>query len=129
MPEFGPVACRLASGLILSIDEPFEMVEQTPTGPRSYTAHRRLEQTYETRGNASAWHPPRLGDKPPPLLEYGFALTPGIPRDFWDAWLKQHHDADYIKNGFVFAHVKPESTKAESREKEKVVTGFEPIDK
>jgi hypothetical protein len=61
-------------------------------------------------------------------LEFGYAITPGIPKAFWDEWLEQNEDADYVKNGMLFAHAETASTMAEAREKEKEKSGLERLD-
>lgn len=55
----------------------------------------------------------------------GFALTPGVPADFWAAWLKQNKDAPFVKAGMIFAHEKAGSVVSEAKEKREVLSGFE----
>lgn len=33
----------------------------------------------------------------------GFSVTPGVPADFWEAWIAQNSDAPFVIRGFVFA--------------------------
>jgi len=58
----------------------------------------------------------------------GYALTPGVPRDLWDAWLKDRTTMDIIVKGIVFAQEKPADVVAEAKNGAKVITGLEPID-
>src|SRR5258708_18988887 len=39
----------------------------------------------------------------PPMRSYGYALTPNVPRAFWEEWLAQNADADYVRNHCIFA--------------------------
>src|ERR1700752_4012000 len=34
----------------------------------------------------------------------GYAITHGIPKDFWEQWLEQNKDSDMIVNHMLFAH-------------------------
>lgn len=58
----------------------------------------------------------------------GHGLTYGVPKDFWEAWKKEHAEQPFVKNGLVFAQGKTESAIAEAKEKQNNKTGFEGID-
>jgi hypothetical protein len=58
----------------------------------------------------------------------GFALTHGVPKEFWDAWLEQYGEMDLVKNGFLFAHEEQGSAVANAKEMEGEASGFERID-
>jgi len=58
----------------------------------------------------------------------GFAFTHGIPKAFWDEWLEQNKDADYIVNSMLFAHADSASTAAEAKEKEKLPSNVDRLD-
>lgn len=58
----------------------------------------------------------------------GFGLTEGVDAEFWKAWLEQNKNMPFVKNGFVFAHTKESSLKAETKEKAGEKTGLEPLD-
>lgn len=59
----------------------------------------------------------------------GFALTPNVDKDFWDKWLSQNKDADYVKNHLIFAHEKSNSAEAEAKEKKDIKSGLERLDR
>lgn len=61
-------------------------------------------------------------------IHSGYAITHGIPKAFWDEWLDQNKDADYVLNGMLFAHAETASTMAEAREKEGEKSGLERLD-
>ncbi|MFM0141740.1 hypothetical protein [Paraburkholderia sp. RL18-085-BIA-A] len=65
---------------------------------------------------------------PHQTLNFGYAITSGIPKAFWDEWLEQNKDADYVVNGMLFAHAETASTMSEAREKEKEKSGLERLD-
>jgi hypothetical protein len=58
----------------------------------------------------------------------GAALTPGIPKDFWDKWYHDNQKSDYVKNGLIFAADNDERARAMAKERVKVKSGLEPID-
>jgi hypothetical protein len=56
----------------------------------------------------------------------GFALTFGVPADFWDRWLAQNADSDAVLNGLIFAHGKHGHAEGQAREKAgETRSGFE----
>jgi uncharacterized protein YfiM (DUF2279 family) len=58
----------------------------------------------------------------------GFALTHGIPKAFWDEWVEQNKDADFIVNKMLFAHGEAASAVAQSKEMEAEKSGLERLD-
>lgn len=58
----------------------------------------------------------------------GYAITHGIPKAFWDEWLEQNKEADFIVNKMLFAHSETASTIAQSKEMEKEKSGLERMD-
>jgi hypothetical protein len=61
-------------------------------------------------------------------INCGYAITHDIPKAFWGEWLEQNKEADFVKNGMLFAHAETASTMAEAREKEKERSGLERLD-
>lgn len=55
-------------------------------------------------------------------------LLTKVPRDFWEAWVKEHKDFPAFKNGFIFAAEKKKDIFAEAKEKDGLITGLERID-
>lgn len=51
-----------------------------------------------------------------------------VPRDFWEAWVKDHEDFAPYKKGLVFASDKKKKALDEAKEKESLIHGLEPID-
>lgn len=59
------------------------------------------------------------------VLLGGFMLTPGVPKDFWDAWVEQAGDFAALANGTIFA-ADPAQALDESKELDpEVTTGLE----
>ena len=62
-----------------------------------------------------------------PSMIAGAALTPGVDKAFWDAWLAQNKDTPMVKNGMVFAHEKIDAVKGKARDAKNVLSGLDPI--
>ena len=58
----------------------------------------------------------------------GYALTHGIPKEFWEEWLSQHREADYVVNNMIFAHYETASVIAQATEKSELKSGLERLD-
>jgi hypothetical protein len=117
--EFVTVACKLPAGIHLDVFRMDEYQEHTVMGVR--TGQRAVRTArYTVKGIGR-----RLDD---PRLNSGFALTPGIPKMHWEAWLNANQDTPLVKNGIIFAHRAPESVASMAKEREKNVSGFEPVD-
>lgn len=58
----------------------------------------------------------------------GFALTHGIPRDFFEEWLRQNKDMPAVRAGLIFASDKAETVERRAKASQKMVNGLEPID-
>lgn len=124
------VACKIPQGLRLQLQH--EMERPMPTG-------RGLENDFQmTKVNVfggDVWNVagpaiPAMGGVPDgyvmPKIEAGFALTE-VPRAFWETWLHQNRQADYVKSGMIFAYGDASNVKADAREHEKKLSGLEPI--
>lgn len=118
------VACKLPNGLELHLDKEIEEYEQSPSGPRLIKIWRRDPEAPVVRvhGNRPQW-----GKQLPCELAGGYALTPGVDKDFWEAWLKQNHKQDYVVNRLIFAMPSIDAAKGEAREHKTVLSGFEPL--
>lgn len=131
------VACKLPNGLKCRIFRPHEEQDiVVGGGTRDVTRYYPTGEFFVLNGTAT-----RPGEAPKArlpngmpgpanaeLLDSGFALTFGVPKAQWDAWLEANKDADYVRNGLVFAHKQTASTKKQARDHEKVRSGLEPID-
>lgn len=121
------VACKYPPGLILRIyDETTKssrvlgaMVEETIFVPR--------EEKFVIRGpvvNVGAYR--SAGDLPEGNIG-GYALTPGIPRDFWERWLKENRESSLVKNRIVFSSSTHDRAASEARELKGIRSGLEPL--
>lgn len=85
-------------------------------------------KVYYVRGPAYPVGALPKGYRKPPTVEGGYAMTPGIPVDFWETWLEQNRLAPYVTAGMIFAEPSMEDATAHAAEQEDTRSGHEPID-
>lgn len=57
----------------------------------------------------------------------GYAVTQGVPKEFWDRWIAQNATLDMVRNGLIYAHEKPVEGEAWARDHAATRTGLEPL--
>ena len=110
------VACKLPNGLHLDLRDANGEVRRVTL--RGSGDARRME----SGGQFVSSHGNRVSE--------GFGLTPGVSKEFWEAWEAQYRKANYepLVRGLIFAVPKLDSAAAMAREKAEIKTGLEPID-
>lgn len=122
------VACRLPNGLILQLEERVEVNEpQRDGGVRTITQYRRRPEQYVLNGCAINFESVKRGLEMPALAG-GFALTPGIPKEFWEKWYEAHRHDDFVRRGLVFAADSEQDARREAAQNGEKVRGLDPID-
>lgn len=58
----------------------------------------------------------------------GYGLTPGVPRSWWESWLKWNGDSHIVRNKIVFASPDTPRAAAQAREQREVQSGLQPVD-
>jgi len=130
------VACKIPNGLILQLQTPVERMEDGMGGPQPRRYNTFGGRRYIVRGPA---YP--VGTRPKnfekfrsvPMIEGGYAITRGIPKDFWEQWLEQNKRAPYVEapdgaeHGMIFAYDDLDSVVSAAREQEELLSGLEPI--
>jgi len=123
------VACNLPNGMLLRVHKMVSVTEATPNGSHTIQQARPVGDAVVIHGASVDVDAMRRGEVPEFRIAHGYALTSGVPADFWDAWLEQHKDAPYVKSKSIFA------MSSESRARDKVksemsgtLSGLEPID-
>lgn len=125
------VACKIPQGLRLQLQAP--MYRKMPTGQGRENEYQDVEfmvfvgTPYYVFGPAV----PAMGGVPngyilPKAIEGGYALTEGIPAEFWEKWLEQNRLAPYVENKMIFAY-DPASAKSAAREHGELTSGLEPL--
>lgn len=123
------VASKMPNGLILRLFrmEPF----REPVLGGGYRESERAVQTgdeYTLHGTAFSIEQAKLGNFPRHQTAGGFSITTGIPRDYWDEWLRQNEKSDMVRNGLIFAYDSEQRTRDAAAERDKVRSGLEPLD-
>lgn len=120
------VASKAPFDIILKL---YDFVERSEPvlggGMRSFkqAQERRTSKSFIVQGNS--W-PQNKG--PHQQIVGGYAMTHGIPKAFWDEWIEQNKEADYVVNGMLFAHVEAASVTSKARDQEETKSGLERLD-
>ena len=133
------VCCNLPNGVILQLYD-VEQVETVLPNGRSIRENQctlRTDQQWALRGpvNRSALAATNRDDQLPDDYEMvrsdapdaGYALTFGVPRDFWEEWLKANERNPLVRNGHVFAAKSQADAKSMAREHREFASGFQPL--
>jgi hypothetical protein len=66
------------------------------------------------------------GETPDYPIQNGAALTFGVDKDFWDAWLNRNKELSVVRQRLVFAHEK--DTAGQAKEFKEIKSGLERLD-
>lgn len=120
------VACKIPTGLALQLQKEQPRIVDTPQGPKSVNFWVKGGKTFYVHGPAYPVSPPP-GYPRAPVIEGGYAMTPGIPVEFWNDWLEQNSLADYVTSDMIYAMPSMEDAMAWAREREELLSGMEPL--
>lgn len=121
------VGCKLPNGLILRNFHTEKYNEAVPGGFREAQRAVPEEDTYRINGNAIPAHLIQSGNLPYGMA-HGAALTPGVPREFWERWLVSNAASDLVRKGFVFAHRSETEVRNIAKSNAGTKTGLEALD-
>lgn len=121
------VGCKMPNGLILQNFAFEEVREAVPQGFRDVPMARRLPEAYRLNG-VSLTHEQRMTGDVGYAIVSGAAITPGVPREFWERWLEANKASELVKNHIVFAHREEASVRRMAKEYAAQKTGLEPLD-
>jgi hypothetical protein len=121
------VGCKIPNGIVLQLCQPTKWLEETPSGTRERIRYDKVGPRRFIAGPAYPNGPVPLGFPERPPLAGGYAITTGIPADFWAAWLKQNEQSSFVVNKQVFAEETFDHAQGLGREQISVKSGFEPI--
>lgn len=122
------VACKLGVGWFqLQLCEEQLVDEQTQTGIRTVKVWRRTGRIIRVRGTAYPRGTPPEGFPEKPKMVGGAALTHGIDKDFWDAWITQNRLNPVVVNGMIYAHETESNVEGWARENAGRLSGLEPM--
>ena len=122
------VACKIGLPWIdFEVCEEREISENTQTGPRTIKQWARTGKAVRIRGTAYPRGEAPEGFPQKPQLVLGYALTPNVRRDIWEAIEKQHAKAPYFMSGMIYAFASPDDIKARAKDYDGELSGLEPI--
>lgn len=117
------VASKMPNGIVLrGFVESNEREPVMGGGTRDVTIFRENGQSAVVQGTQV-----RVG-VPPPLLFGGYRMTPNVPKDLWDEWLKANRDSDMVRNRLIFAQDDDRRTQDEAKSYGSIETGLEGVD-
>ena len=118
------VACKHPHGLVLQLCQFTTVSEQVMGGGvRETKLAQRVGMQVRLNGAAN-----RVGEAPKNLTFGGYAITYGVPKDFFDEWLKQNADNEMVIKGLIFALPNATDAKRRGKEQREISGGLEPID-
>ena len=126
MPGTVVVACKHPPGMVLWLEDKIEVTyDVLGGGKKTVEEYRRRPGSKVVYINGPAVP---FGKAPKQPIEGGYALTFNVDADFFNEWIKQKKDAEYVVNRIIFAFAKEGDTVGEARKMETIRTGLEPID-
>lgn len=118
------VACKLPQGHRARLFAKHEIQSTTPAGViQTVTQFQPTGEEFVFRGPQHAQN-----EGPRVVTAGGFALTFGVPADFWDSWYAQHKDHDLVKSGLIFSQGRKADTIDAAKERKDLRTGLERVD-
>lgn len=122
------VACKLGLAYLdLQLSKFDDVYENTQTGPRLVKQAKRYGEVVRIRGTAYPRGTPPEGFPERPKMVDGAALTLGVDKEWWDAWVEQNRLNPIVKNRMIFAHESEASVASEARELKDQLSGFDPV--
>lgn len=105
-PESGTatvsVALKIPNGIVLRLQHKEKVTYPVMGGGFHEEVQSRVDpeaKTYTLYGNRVPF-----GEQARCMIIGGYAITPGIPKAFWELWLEQNKKLDLVVNGLIKAH-------------------------
>lgn len=122
------VACKLGVAYYdIQHCRPEQVYENTQTGPREITQHKRVGLVVRLRGTAYPRGTPPEGFPEKPTIVGGAALNRGIDKDWFDAWLEQNKRNPLVMSRMIFAHENEDHVRGEAKDLSSFLSGLEPV--
>lgn len=128
------VMCKIPNGLILQLQQKQSFPMSTRDGIVREERWIYFGDRYWVAGPAYPNGQTPKGFPRRPVTEGGYAMTKGIPKDFWERWVEQHKDAEYVipkggaEHGMIYAMDDEDDAIAVAIEQAKQLSGLEPLD-
>ena len=129
--KFVTVASKLTMSFEMQLAMPRTARETGQFGSVESTVYIKQGMIHVIRGTGyPEGKPPKGFPKRPDFIEDengGYALTPGVPAEFWNAWKEQNKDTEMVLNGLVKAQTDLDSLAADAAEHAHVDSGLGPL--
>lgn len=119
------IGLKLPNGLILQLQS--EQDVRFPVMGGGFHVEKQMRPDYSKPSYTLHGNRFPFGEQPRCLIVGGFAMTPGIPLDFWKLWREQNKDLDLVKSGLIFAQETADSARDEAKDKATLRSGLEPL--
>ncbi len=116
------VYSKLPIALRCVLHAPRTIREATMGGFRDVEQSFPTDKEFVLKGTA-----PAQNEAPRCEMVAGFAVTKGIPKDLWEAWVKQNAEMPAVKKGMIVAHEVAAKGADAARENKVVKTGLERV--
>ena len=117
------IACKVPMGMVLHVCKKVMMPRKMQDGSiRDIPEYHRFGKEYRVYGPS---HPQNAG--PHCTIIGDYALTPNIPKEFYDLWYSQHRNDAMVLGRAIFAN-SSNKINGESKEYAKVKSGLERLD-
>lgn len=117
------IGCKLPHGLAMRV---FDMIESKEPvmggGYRETKTAVQMGDVIKVNGNAVPF-----GIIPEYPIVGGYALTQGVPKEFWELFEKQNEDQPYVTEHLIFAASSMERAQAQAKEMAALKNGLHPI--
>lgn len=130
------VACKIPNGLVLQLQKQVDARVPDKDSSSGY----RIEKQWVKHGRriivAGPAYPVGTLPKGYPkqgMIEGGYAITRGVPAEFWEEWAEQNKLADFFvppdgaEHGMIFAYPDLDDVASAARESENLMSGMEPL--
>lgn len=127
-PAFVIVGSKLPMNLELQLCKAQKATTVGRHGSTEETIYTKFGVVYVIRGTAYPAGTPPDGFPEKPRMANGYAMTNGIPEDFWRAWVEQNAETDMVRNQLLIAERDPTSLRDVSADLKDVKSGLDPLD-
>ena len=127
MPGTVMVACALPHGFRMQLQERVTFPAPSREDPtRKEEISRYAGKTIVINGPAPNRDARRVENGAVVPASGGYALTPGVDKDFYEKWREQMKDWPPLVAGQVFAHEREDTAKGQAKAGQSGPSGFEP---
>ena len=126
--KYVTVACKIGVPWIdFEVFRKIMVMENTQTGAREVPQYIRTGKVARVRGTAYPRGEPPEGFPERPQMVLGYALTPNILKETWDAIVEQREKDPIFVNEMVYAFDRMEDIKSRAKDHIDRLSGLEPI--